>query len=538
MADHIGARNMLAGQPIIILRDNVDVTSGREAQHSNIMACKAIASAVRTTLGPRGMDKMLVSPSGDVVITNDGATILHEISVEHPAAKMMISVAEAQDDEVGDGTTTSCILIGELMEEAERLFAKKIHPTVIANGYTLAMEKALEILNENAIESKGEDKELLVKVANTAVTGKSIEMMKEKISSIVVDAVLAVAEKDENGKYTVDEDDVKIKTVVGDSLEEAELLSGFMIDKTRCDEGMPKKVTNAKVALLAQPLEIKKTETKSKIKITTSEQMEAFSDSEKAKLKEYADQIVASGANVVLCQKGIADAVQYHLSHAGILAIQDVPEKDMKSFSRALHGTIVNSVKDLDESVFGNAESVEEMKDFKATKFTGCKNGKIVTILLKGSNQIFVDELERAAYDAARVVMDALEDGKYVVGAGAIDAELCLGLRSYAATVGGRTQLAIDAFANIFEAIPNTLAENSGLDPIDILVDLKSAHANGEKYAGINVFTGKIVNMYDDGVIEPMRVKRQAIQSAAETAALLIRVDDMMVSKSAAQMNR
>lgn len=529
---------MLAGQPIIILRDNVDVTSGREAQHSNIMACKAIASAVRTTLGPRGMDKMLVSPSGDVIITNDGATILHEISVEHPAAKMMISVAEAQDDEVGDGTTTSCILIGELMEEAERLFAKGIHPTVVANGYTLAMEKSLDILNENAIVSQGEDRELLIKVANTAVTGKSIEIMKDRISAIVVDAVLAVAEKNEDGSFTVDEDDVKIKTVVGDSLEEAELLSGFMIDKTRCDEGMPKKVSNAKIALLAQPLEIRKTETKAKIKITSSEQMEAFSDSEKEKLKDYADKIVASGANVVLCQKGIADAVQYHLAHAGILAIQDVPEKDMKSFSRALHGTVVNTVNDLDESVFGNAENVEEMKDIKATKFTGCKNGKIVTILLKGSNQIFVDELERAAYDGARVVMDALEDGKYVVGAAAIDTELNLALRSYAATVGGRTQLAIEAFANIFEAIPNTLAENSGLDPIDTLMDLKSAHANGEKYAGINVFTGKVVNMYDEGVIEPMRVKRQAIQSAAETASLLIRVDDMMVSKSAAQMHR
>lgn len=527
---------MLAGQPIIILRDNVDVTSGREAQHSNIMACKAIASAVRTTLGPRGMDKMLVSPSGDVVITNDGATILHEISVEHPAAKMMISVAEAQDDEVGDGTTTSCILIGELMEEAERLLSKGIHPTIVANGYALAIEKSLSILEENAIVSEGEDRELLRKVANTAVTGKSIEMMKDVITGIVVDAVLDIAGKNDEGKYDIDEDDVRIKTVVGDSLENAELLTGFMIDKTRCDEGMPKKVSGAKIALLAQPLEIKKTETKAKIKITTSEQMEAFSDNEKANLRTLAEKISASGANVVLCQKGIADAVQYHLSHAGILAIQDVPEKDMKAFSRALNGTIVNSVNDLDESVLGNAETVEEMKDIKATKFTGCSNGKIVTILLKGSNQIFLDELERAAYDAKRVVMDALEDGKYVVGAGAIDTELSLELRSYAATVGGRTQLAIEAFANIFEAIPNTLAENSGLDPIDIFVDLKSAHANGEKYAGINVFSGKVQNMYEEGVIEPMRVKRQAIQSAAETAALLIRVDDMMISKSASQM--
>ncbi|WOF16983.1 thermosome subunit [Methanoplanus sp. FWC-SCC4] len=529
---------MLAGQQVVILRDNVDVTSGMEAQHSNIMACKAIASAVRTTLGPRGMDKMLVSPSGDVVITNDGATILHELSVEHPAAKMVISVAEAQDDEVGDGTTTASILIGALMEEAEILLKKGIHPTIIAKGYTLGMEKAMEILNANVIEAAADDREMLLKVAGTAVTGKSIESMKEKITGIIVDAVLAVAQKAEDGTYTVDEDDVRIKTVVGDSMDDAELITGFLIDKTRCDQGMPKKVENAKIALLSMPLEVKKTETKAKIKITSSEQVEAFSEKEKESLKTMAEAIKASGANVVLCQKGIADAVQYFLSHDGILAIQDVPEKDMKAFARALDGTIVNAVADLEESVLGNADLIEEMKDIAATKFTGCKNGSTVSILIKGSNQIFVDELERAVYDSARVVMDALEDGKFVVGGAAIDTELYLSIRDYASTMGGRIQLAIEAFANIFETIPATLAENSGHDPIDILVDLKSAHANGSKYAGLNVYTGKVSDMYEAGVIEPMRVKRQAVQSASETACLLIRVDDMMVSKSAAQMAR
>ncbi|MBN2734888.1 MAG: thermosome subunit [Methanomicrobiaceae archaeon] len=527
---------MLAGQQIVILRENVEVTSGMEAQHSNIMACKAIAEAVRTTLGPRGMDKMLVSPSGDVVITNDGATILHELSVEHPAAKMVIAVAEAQDSEVGDGTTTATIFIGALMEEAEILLKKGIHPTIISKGYNLGMIKAIEILNENALEAGPEDYDLLVKVAETAVTGKSIESMKQNITKIIVDAVLDVAQKDEKGNIKVDEDDVRIKTVVGDSLDEAELVTGFLIDKTRCDTGMPKKVANAVVALIAQPLEVKKTETKSKIKLTSAEQVEAFSEQEKENLKALADKIVASGANVVLCQKGIADAVQYFLSHEKILAIQDVPEKDMKAFARALGGTIVNSVNDLDESVFGNAELVEEMKDIKVTKFTGCKNGKTVTILIKGSNQIFVDELERAVYDSVRVVMDALEDRKFVIGAGAIDTELNIRLSEYAATIGGRIQLSIEAFSKIFEAIPNTLAENSGHDPIDVLVDLKAAHAQGQKYAGLNVITGKVCDMNNEGVIEPMRVKKQAIQSAAETASLLIRVDDMLVSRSASQM--
>ncbi|MBP2133610.1 thermosome [Methanomicrobium sp. W14] len=529
---------MLAGQPIVILRDNVEETSGMEAQHSNIMACKAIAGAVRTTLGPRGMDKMLVSPSGDVVITNDGATILHELSVEHPAAKMVVSVAEAQDDEVGDGTTTATIFIGALMEEAEILLKKGVHPTIIAKGYNLGMRKALEVLKENAISAGPENKDILVKVAETAVTGKSIESMRESITKIIVDAVLDVIQKDEAGKITVDEDDVRIKTIVGDSLDQAELVTGFVIDKTRCDVGMPKKVENAVIALISQPLEIKKTETKSKIKITSAEQVDAFSQKEKENLKVFADKIKASGANVVLCQKGIADAVQYFLSHENILAIQDVPEKDMKAFSRALGATIVTSVNDLDDSVFGNAELVEELKDIKATKFTGCKNGKTVSILIKGSNQIFVDELERAAYDGVRVVMDALEDGLFVVGAGAIDTELNLRISEYAPTVGGRIQLAIESFAKIFETIPNTLAENSGHDPIDILVDLKAEHSSGKKHAGVNVYTGKVADMYEGGVIEPMRVKKQAIESASETASLLIRVDDMMVSKSAAQMAR
>ncbi|WFN33899.1 thermosome subunit [Methanogenium sp. S4BF] len=527
---------MLAGQPIIILRDNVDRIGGNEAQRSNIMAAKAIAEAVRTTLGPRGMDKMMVSSSGDVVITNDGATILHEMSVEHPTAKLVVEVAETQDNEVGDGTTTATIFIGSLMEQAEALLNRKVHPTVIANGYRLGMQKAMEVINEQVIKADGEDREMLIKVAATAVTGKSIEGVKDKITGIVVDAVLAVARKDEDGKYTVDEDDVQIKTMVGDHMEDAELLRGFLLDKTRVQHSMPKRLENAKIAMLSQPLEVTKTQVKSKIKITSAEQMEAFSVQENETLRAIAEEIVASGANTVFCQKGIADAVQYYLAKENIIAIQDVPESDMKKLSRAVGATIVSKPEDLTEETLGEAGLIEEMKDITITKITDCKHPHTVSILLKGTSQVFIDELERGVYDAARVVMDALEDGEYLVGGAAIDTELMMKISEFAATQEGRTQLAIEAFARMFEVIPYTLAENSGFDQIDKMVALKAAHANGENHAGLNVFTGEIIDMYAEGVIEPARVKRQAIMSATETAALIIRVDDMMISKSASQM--
>jgi len=528
---------MLAGQQVVILRDNVDRIGGNEAQRSNIMAAKAIAEAVRTTLGPRGMDKMMVSQSGgDVVITNDGATILHEMAVEHPAAKLVIEVAETQDNEVGDGTTTATIYIGSLMEQAEALLNRKVHPTVIANGYRLGMQKALEIINEQAIRTDGEDRDILIKVAGTAVTGKSIENAKDIITGIVVDAVLAVAQKDEDGKYRVDEDDVQIKTMVGDSMEDAELLRGFLLDKTRVQYSMPKRLEGARIAMLSQALAVTKTQVKSKIKITSSEQMEAFSEQENETLRGIAEAVVASGANTLFCGKGIADAVQYYLAKANIIAIQDVPDSDMKRLARAVGATIVSKPEDLTEGMLGEAGLIEEMKDITITKITECKNPSTVSILLKGTSQIFVDELERAVYDATRVVMDALEDGEFVVGGAAIDVEMMMQINEFAAMQEGRTQLAIEAFARMFEVIPYTLAENSGFDQIDKMVALKRAHANGENHAGLNVFTGEIVDMYAEGVIEPARVKRQAIMSATETAALIIRVDDMMISKNASQM--
>ncbi len=521
---------MQSGQPIIILKENVERNYGKEAQRSNIAAAKAIAGAVKSTLGPRGMDKMLVDSTGDIVITNDGATILSEIAVQHPGAKMVIEVAHTQDDEVGDGTTTAVILVGAMMEQAESLLEQGIHPTVIAEGYRMGMDKALEIVNGLSLKVDPTDRKTLLKIANTAITGKSIEQVKTKLDGIIVDAVMTVAEK-VNGKLAVDEEDVMIKKQKGQSMDDAELIRGVVIDKTRVQEGMPKKITKAKVALIAMPLEITKTQVKAKIKITSAEQVNAFSEQERETLKKLADAIISSGANVLLCQKGIADAAQFYLAKSGILAIEDVPEKDMKYAARALHASIVNKPESLTAKDLGFADLVEEDDDGKVTRISGCKNPKTITILLRGTSDYLLDELERAVVDGTRVVMDAMEDGTYVVGGGAVETELLMKIRDYASTVGGRVQMAIEAYAAAYESIPRALAENSGFNPIDKLVELKNVHSKGKKNAGLNVFEGKVVDMLAEGVIEPLRSKRQSIQSASETAVMLIRVDDMMITQ-------
>ncbi|MDD1718820.1 MAG: thermosome subunit, partial [Methanoregulaceae archaeon] len=512
-------------------KDNVERNRGREAQRSNIMAAKAISNAVRTTLGPRGMDKMLVSSTGDVVITNDGATILEEIGVQHPGAKMVIEVAKAQDNEVGDGTTTAVVLVGSLMEQAERLLTKKIHPTVIAKGFELGMIKALEIIDELSITVDPYDRKTLLQIADTSMTGKSIEQVKGKLDGIVVDAVMAVAQK-VGGKITVDEDDVLIKKQKGASMDDAELIKGVVIDKTRVNEMMPKVVKKAKVALVASPLEIKKTQSKAKIRIKTTDMVAAFSEQEQDTYRKFAESVVATGANVLLCQKGIHDAVQFYLAKGGVLAIEDVPEKDMKFASRALGAMIVNKAEDLTPAALGQADLVEESDDTDIVSISGCKNPKTTTILLRGTTDYLLDELERATYDGIRVVMEMMEDGRYLVGGGAVETELLMRLHDYASTVGGREQLAIEAYAAAFEVIPLTLAENSGFNQVDKIVDLKHAHEQKKKHAGLNVYTGKIVDMLKEGVIEPHRSKRQAIQSSAESAIMLIRVDDMMVTQN------
>ena len=522
---------MLSGQPIIILRDNVERNTGKEAQRSNIMAAKAIAGAVRTTLGPRGMDKMLVGSTGDIVITNDGATILQEISVQHPGAKMVIEVAKTQDDEVGDGTTTAVVIAGSLMEQAEDLLEQGIHPTVIAQGYRQGMQKALEITASLSFKVDPKDRKTLVKIADTAITGKSIESVKEKLAGIIVDAVMAIAEK-VNGKYLADEDDVMIKKQKGRSMDDAELVRGIILDKKRVSEDMPKKVTAARIALIATPMEITKTQVKAKIKITTADQIAAFSEQERATLRKLADAIVNAGANVVFCQKGIADPVQFFLAKKGIYAVEDVPEKDLKYAARALNANIVNKPEDLTAKDLGHAEVVEEDNDTDITRISGCKNPKAITILIRGTSDYLLDELERAVVDGTRVVMDAIEDGTYVVGGGAVETELLMKIRDYAETVGGRVQLAIEGYAKAFETIPRTLAENSGYNSIDKLVALKNAHAKGKKTAGLNVYNGEIIDMLGEGVLEPLRSKRQSIESASETAIMLIRVDDMMITQS------
>src|SRR5512137_676458 len=522
---------MQSGQPIIILKENVERNYGKEAQRSNIAAAKAIAGAVKSTLGPRGMDKMLVDSTGDIVITNDGATILGEIAVQHPGAKMVIEVARTQDDEVGDGTTTAVILVGALMEQAESMLEQGIHPTVIAQGYRMGMEKALEIASGLALKVDPTDKKTLLKIANTAITGKSIEQVKDKLDGIIVDAVMTVAEK-VNGKLTVDEEDVMIKKQKGQSMDDAELIRGVVIDKTRVQEGMPKKITNAKVALVAMPLEITKTQVKAKIKITNAEQVNAFSEQEREALKKLADAIIGSGANVLLCQKGIADAAQFYLAKAGVLTLEDVNEKDMKYAARALHANIINKPESLTAKDLGFAQTVEEDTEGNVTRISGCKNPRTITILLRGTSDYLLEELERAVVDGTRVVMDAMEDGTYVVGGGAVETELLMKIRDYASTVGGRVQMAIEAYAAAYESIPRALAENSGFNPIDKLVELKNVHSKGKKNAGLNVYEGTVIDMLAEGVIEPLRSKRQSIQSASETAVMLIRVDDMMITQS------
>lgn len=527
--------NRGATQPVVILKENVEHVGGSEALRSNIMAAKVLGNTVRTTLGPRGMDKMLVTQgSDDIVVTNDGAAILHQIHVEHPGGKLVVEVAETQDNECGDGTTTAVVLVGSLMEQAEKLIEGGVHPSVIAKGYNLGMEKALEIVDELATTVTSSDKQMLRQIAKTAMTGKSIEMIMDTASEVVVDAVTSVSEK--VGKKTVvDEDDILVKTKRADTMN-AELVKGVIIDKTRLDTLMPKKINGVRAAFIAGPLEITKTQTKAKIKIDSAEKLLAFSDAERATLKKMADKFAEMNVNVVLCQKGIADAVQYYLGEHKIYALEFVPEKDVAYAAKSMGGQVVNKPEDLTEEFIGVAGELEMLEDLEMTKISKCKNPKAVTILLRGSSQHLVDELERAIEDAKRVVQDVVEDGAYTIGGGSVETELSLRLREYATTVGGRVQLAIEGYAKAFEVIPKTLAENSGFDTIDKVIDLRQAHANGQKYAGLDVFTGNVIDMKEAGVVEPKRVKRQAIQSSSETAIILIRVDDMMISKGAGQM--
>lgn len=518
------------GTPVLILKEGSQRTAGREAQRSNIMAAKAVAGAVRTTLGPKGMDKMLVDTLGDVVITNDGVTILKEMDIEHPAAKMMVEIAKTQDSEVGDGTTTAVVLAGELLKQAEGLLDQEIHPTVIAAGYRAAADKSMEILKSIAVNVSAKDEELLKKIAITAMTGKGSGTARDELANLAVQAVRSVV--DEDG--SVDIDNITVEKKVGGGITDSQIVRGVVIDKDRLHPNMPKKVTDAKIALLNAAIEIEKTEVDAKIEITSPDQLQAFLDQEETMLKDMVDRIVATGANVVFCQKGIDDLAQHFLAKAGIYTVRRVKKSDMEKLARATGGRIVTSIHDLSEKDLGKSCIVEERKigDEKMTFVEECENPKSVSIILRGGTEHVVDELNRAMEDALRVVGVVVEDKLLVPGGGAPEVELALRLREYAATVGGREQLAIEAFADSMEVIPKTLAENAGLDQIDTLVALRSQHEKGVKSSGLDMDTGEPVDMLSLGVVEPLRVKTQAINSAAEAAVMILRIDDVIASKS------
>ncbi|RLE45968.1 thermosome subunit [Candidatus Woesearchaeota archaeon] len=516
-------------QPIFILPEGTQRSTGKNAQRNNIMAAKLVAETVRTTLGPMGMDKMLVDSMGDIIVTNDGVTILNEMQVEHPAAKMIVEVAKTQEEEIGDGTTTAVVLAGELLKLAESLLEKEIHPTVIAKGYKLAEEKAIEILESIAREVSVENDDSLRKVAATALVGKGAESAKDALAAIAVDAVKKVVEN--NGADIVfNKDHIKIEKKVGGSVNDSKLIDGIVIEKEVVHPNMPKKIESAKIALIDGAIEIKSTEIDAKIEIRDPSQMQAFLQQEENMLKDMVELIAKSGANVVFCQKGIDDLAQHFLAKKGIMAFRRVKKSDMEALARATNAKITTMITELSERDLGEAGRVEEKKvgDEDMTFVTGCKNPKALTILVKGGTEHVVDEAKRALSDAVGDVAVALRSGKVVAGAGAPEMEVARSLRKFADTFSGRVQLAVLAFADALEVIPRTLAENAGLDPIDVLTELKAAHERNQIWTGINVFDGKVVDSWVNGVIEPLQIKTQAISSASEVARMILRIDDVI----------
>ena len=519
------------GIPVLILKEGTSRARGREAQHNNIMAARIIAEAVKSSLGPKGMDKMLVDSLGDVTITSDGKTILDEIDVEHPAAKMMVEVAKTQDDEVGDGTTTSVVVAGELLTKAEELIDKNVHPTVIIDGYRKAADKALEILENIAIPVDPTDKEALKKVAMTSMASKIVSENKEQLADIAVDAVLHVARK-VGDQYRVDLDNIMVEKKPGESLTETRMIEGIVLDKEVVHSGMPKRVEKAKIALLNCPLEVEKTEFDAKIHIDTPEAMEAFLREEENMLREMVEKIAAAGANVVICQKGIDDMAQHFLARKGILAVRRAKKSDMEKLSKATGGKITTNLDGLSEEDLGYADLVEERKvgDDKMVFIEGCRDPHAVAILVRGGAERIVDEAERSIHDALCVVRDVVQEPKILVGGGAPEIEVAKELRKYAESLPGREQLAVQSFADAIETVPVTLAENAGLDPIDILSELRAAHDKGEKWAGVDVFKGKVDNMQKFEVYEPLAVKKQVIKSTTEAATMILKIDDVIAA--------
>ena len=525
----------LTGQPVLILREGATRSRGREAQRSNITAAKIISEVVKSTLGPRGMDKMLVDSLGDVTVTNDGATILSEIDVQNPAAKMMVEVAKTQDDEVGDGTTTAVMLAGELLKGAEELIDDNIHVTTIVSGYKKGADEAVKALEAIAQTVDLDDKSKLKPAAMTALHSKNVGGARDHLAEIAVDAVKQVIEQ-RGEKLVADVDNIQIVKKIGKSVLDTQLIRGIVVDKEVVHPGMPKRIKNPKIALLNSAIEVEKTEFSAEIRISDPEQMKAFLDEETNMMKNMVEKVKSSGANVLLCQKGIDDVAQHYLAKEGIMAVRRIKESDMEKLARATGGKVVTNIEGLTGKELGTAGQAEERRlgEDKMVFIEDCKNPRSVSVLIRGGLERSVDEAERAVNDALYVIADIVNKNKIVAGGGATEVEVAKRLREYAVKIGGREQLAIEKFAEAMESIPKYLAENAGLDPIDIMVALKSAHADPKGYSiGVDVYSGKTKDMLAEGVIEPIRVKEQAIRSAVEAASMILRVDDVIAAGKA-----
>lgn len=517
----------MSDKPVVLFPEDIQRLIGKDAQRNNIMAAKMVAEIVKTTLGPKGMDKMLVSPTNDIIVTNDGVTILNEMQIEHPAAKMMVEVAKTQESEVGDGTTTAVMIAGKLLENAEKLLDKKIHPTVITKGYRIAADKCHDILNEIALKITPEDDEILRQIAMTAMTGKGAEDSKEKFADIIVSALKQI----QDGK-NINLDDIKIEKSKGDGIKDTELISGIVIDKERVSQEMPQKVRDAKIALIDFPLELKNPEIDTKISISSPEQWHSFLDEEERIIKEMVDKVKMSGTNVIFCQKGIDDFAQYLLAKEGIYACRRVSKSDIEKLAKATGAKIVSNLGELTPFDLGASLIVEEVRHGGDvfTHVRGCQNPKALTIMIHGGTDHVLDEIERALKDGLGDVACVLRSGHFVPGGGAIEIELAKRLREFSQGLSGREQLAVEEFASALEFIPSTLAENAGLDPIDIITELKSRHDSGEKNAGLNLFTNRIENVLEARIIEPLKIKTQAISSASDVAIMILRIDDVIAS--------
>ena len=524
----------LAGTPVLILKEGASRSRGHDAQRTNIMAAQIVAESVKSALGPKGMDKMLVDSFGDVTITSDGRTILDEMDIQHPAAKMMVEVSKTQDDEAGDGTTTAVIIAGELLGKAQDLIEKNVHPTVIIDGYRKAAEKALETLEKIAISVGSTEKSWLKKVAITSMASKLVAEHKEQLADIAAEAILHVAEKSEEG-YKADLDDIMVEKKPGESLSDTKLIHGIVVDKEVVHPNMPKRVEKAKIALLDAALEIEKTEFDAKINIESPDQMEAFLQQEENMLKDMVEKVTANGVNVVIAQKGIDDLAQHFLARKGILAVRRVKKSDMEKLAKATGGKVITNLDDITASDLGYAELVEERKigDDKMTFIEGCKNPKAVAILIRGGTERIVAEAERSIHDALCVARDVVREPKILAGGGAPEMEMARALKKYAESLPGREQLAVMSYSEALEAVPNTLSENAGLDPIDIISELRARHEKGEVWAGIEVLDGKVKNMEKAGVFEPLAVKKQIIKSATEASTMILKIDDIIAAGKA-----